>query len=326
VQKILITGGGGFVAPYVATAARDAFSSSAEIVLADRQIKSGPESFYRRILLDVADRSSVQAIVQEFKPTHITHLAGVSSLPGASADPDAAWRVNVHGTLNIANAILAYTPDCTLQFASSGQVYGNTAKLGRAMREDDLLQPTNEYAVTKAAADLALGALALRGLKTVRFRPFNHTGPGQTEDFVLPNFAAQIARIEAGLIAPVIRVGNLEAERDFLDVRDVAAAYVSAMQRPDALENGEILNVASGKAHRVADLLEILVGMSSTKISIVVDPARIRPIEIAHFYGNTDRIFSRLNWRPQRSILDLLGDLLAEARRNALQESYTGKK
>lgn len=313
-QRILITGGGGFVAPYLAAAVDEAFGPAAEIILADRRSKVGPDVSYRRILLDVSDRDAVSTVIRNFEPTHLIHLAAVSSLPSASADPEAAWRVNVHGTLHIANAILDFAPDCTLHFVSSCQVYGNTAKLGRALRETDLLQPTSEYGVTKAAADLAVGAMAQRGLKTIRFRPFNHTGPGQTENFVLPNFAAQIARIEAGLSDPVIKVGNLNARRDFLDVRDVASAYVKGMQHVDSLSSGEILNVASGEAYRIADLLHEMVALSSAKITIVVDPARVRAAEIAQFSGNADQITSRLMWRPRRSVSDLLADLLAHAR------------
>ena len=126
-------------------------------------------------------------------------------------------------------------PDCWLLNAGSGLVYGESAKPGLPLDESALLAPIDEYAVTKAAADLALGALARRGLKCIRFRPFNHTGAGQAGAFVIPAFAMQIAQIEAGLAEPVIHVGNLDAERDFLDVRDVVERL-----RPGGLGTDEL--------------------------------------------------------------------------------------
>ena len=157
----------------------------------------------------------------------MVHLAAIPTIAGAVADPAAAWRVNVMGTLDLARAIHQYAPECTLIFAGSAEAYGATARQGVPLKETDPLQPLNEYAATKAAADLALGALAANGLRVIRFRPFNHTGPGQTDEFVVPAFASQIARIEKGAQPPVMMVGNLDAQRDFLDVRDVVDAYVA---------------------------------------------------------------------------------------------------
>src|SRR5262249_50548134 len=159
------------------------------------------------------------------KPTHIVHLAGVPSISGVRANPAQAWQVNVMGTLDLARALLAHAPDCALIFAGSSESYGASAISGEPLTELHPLQPMNEYAATKSAADLALGALAMSGLKAIRFRPFNHTGPGQTLDFVVPAFAHQIARIEKGLQSPTIQVGNLDVKRDFLDVRDIVDAY-----------------------------------------------------------------------------------------------------
>jgi GDP-4-dehydro-6-deoxy-D-mannose reductase len=150
-------------------------------------------------MLDVTDADAVNQCIARFRPSHVVHLAGLAAIRTAIANTSMAWQVHLFGTLNVANAILGQTPNCILIFVGSGQVYGASARLGHPLDETALLDPTNGYEVTKAPADLALGALAAaQGLRCIRLRPFNHTGPGQREDFVIPSFALQIARIEAG--------------------------------------------------------------------------------------------------------------------------------
>ena len=154
-----------------------------------------------------------------------------------------------------------------------------------------------------------------RGLKCIRFRPFNHTGAGQTGAFVIPAFAMQIAQIEAGLAKPVIRVGNLDAERDFLDVRDVANAYALAVQRADELqEPGLILNVASGMPRRIGDVLQQLLGQSRVKITIEQDPKRLRPSDLPRIIGNAGRARQKLGWNPGYSFDETLATVLDDCR------------
>src|SRR5262249_19286486 len=140
-------------------------------------------------------------------------------------DEGQAWEVNLHGTLHLARAILRHVPDCQMLFASSADAYGWSFQSGTALAENAPLAPRNTYAATKAAADLALGSMTEQGLRCVRLRPVNHTGPGQSDQFVVAAFARQIARVATGLQPPLLEVGNLDAWRDFLDVRDVCAAY-----------------------------------------------------------------------------------------------------
>ena len=193
-------------------------------------------------------------------------------------------------------------------------VYGDTANAGRPLRESDLLAPLDEYSATKAAADLALGALAKAGLKCIRLRPFNHFGPGQSEAFVVPAFAMQIARIEAGLAPPIIRVGNLDAQRDFLDVRDVARAYALTVQNVERLGTGTILNIASGVPRRIVEVLDGLVAKSRVAISIEQDPARQRPNETPNMLGDAGRARDMLQWRPEYSFDDTLTAVLDDCR------------
>jgi GDP-4-dehydro-6-deoxy-D-mannose reductase len=193
-------------------------------------------------------------------------------------------------------------------------VYGGSAKSGHLLSEHVALAPTDEYSLTKAVADLSLGVLVKRGLKCVRFRPFNHTGPGQTDAFVVPAFAKQIAMIEAGLAEPVLRVGNLEAERDFLDVRDVANAYALGVAHSDRLVSGEIFNVASGEPRRIEDILTQLLTQSSMKIEIERDQDRLRPSELPRIVGDSSHIREVLGWQPHQDFTNTLTDVLEDWR------------
>jgi GDP-4-dehydro-6-deoxy-D-mannose reductase len=225
--------------------------------------------------------------------------------------------VHVGGTVNIAEAILGAAPHCCLVYIGSGLIYGDSAKSGLPVDETTLLAPVDDYAATKAAADLALGAMSHRGLHVIRMRPFNHTGPGQTEAFVIPAFAAQVARIESGLAPPTIRVGNLDPERDFLDVRDVAHAYALAVLKSNTIESNTIFNIASGAARRVGDVLDWFLGHSSKRITIEQDSSRVRPADLPRIVGNASRARQTLGWIPQREFDKTLCDILADWRQRS---------
>jgi GDP-4-dehydro-6-deoxy-D-mannose reductase len=220
------------------------------------------------------------------------------------------WQVHLDGALNLAETILARNSDCWLIHIGSALVYGESAKTGLALNEQTLLAPMDEYAASKAAADLALGALTCRGLKCVRLRPFNHSGPGQGAGFVVPDFAMQIAQIEAGLAPPVVEVGNLDVERDFLDVQDVADAYALAVQKVALLKAGVILNIASGIPRRVGDMLEQLLAQSQVNIKLKKDPTRVRSTDLPRVVGNAERAREHLTWSPKRRFENTVVDVL----------------
>jgi GDP-4-dehydro-6-deoxy-D-mannose reductase len=310
--KVMVTGAGGFVGGHVI----EALSSMIENLDVRPTSRRGQElSNDKQIAtLDVTDRKAVEEAIAGICPAHVIHLAGIAALPVADSNPDAAWDVHLGGTLNVARAIVAHAPHCRLIHVGSGQVYGASAASGMPMDERTLLMPTNTYTASKAAADLAIGAMARGELKCIRFRPFNHIGPGQSVDFVVASFAMQIARIEAGVEEAVIRVGNLDARRDFLDVRDVAAAYALAVERGDSLPPGMILNLASGRAHRVRDLLDELLGIARTPIAVEVDRSRLRDNDIPEFVGNASAARELLGWRPRFTLEQTLCDTLAAAR------------
>jgi GDP-4-dehydro-6-deoxy-D-mannose reductase len=256
-------------------------------------------------------------MVRKARPDACVHLAGVTTVADARQDPDRAWHVNLHGTLNLARAILSHAPGCRLIFASSAEIYGRSFEAGRPLDETALLGPMNSYAATKAAADLALGAMASEGLRVVRMRLFNHTGPGQSDDFVLPAFARQIALIEQGRLSPPMRVGGLDSMRDFLDVRDVCAAYVACLRRGGELPPAAVINIASGVPRRIGDILRDLLELAGLRTEIATDAARLRGAEIRSASGDGSRARRLLGWAPEIPWQQTLADVLADWRARA---------
>jgi nucleoside-diphosphate-sugar epimerase len=295
-RRILITGASGFVGRHL-TARLAVVSHDASVFTPS---------------LDVRNREMVTATVQQTSPDVCIHLAAVSTVRGAEQDEEQAWQVNLHGTLNVARAILHHTPNCQMLYISSADAYGDSFRAGVSLTENAPLAPMNTYAATKAAADLALGSMVEQGLRCVRLRPFNHTGPGQSEQFVVAAFARQVARIAAGLQPPVLNVGNIDARRDFLDVRDVCAAYLACIDNPGALPPGAILNLASGTARRVGDILSELQTIAGTTAEVRIDPARVRKRDVTSACGDATLAREALGWTPvipwEQTLIDVLDD------------------
>ena len=312
-MRIVITGANGFVGPHLVHSLTRMFGADAEIVATSKVGGEHPVIGSVRSL-DVCDPETTTAFLRNVKPTHVVHLAGIAAVTASNADPDTAWRVHLHGTLNLARAMLRDDPECWLLNAASGLMYGDSAKAGHPLTEDSLLAPTDEYSASKAAADLALGSLVRRGLRCIRLRPFNHIGPGQSEHFVVPAFAMQIAKIEAGLAPPVIRVGNLETERDFLDVRDVTDAYALAIAKAGSIASGTAINVSSGVPRKIAGVLDCLLRQSTDTITVERDEARMRPMDIPRFVGSAERAKALLGWSPRYLFEDTLADVLDHCR------------
>jgi GDP-4-dehydro-6-deoxy-D-mannose reductase len=312
-MRILITGAAGFVGSHLPQALAGACGRDVKIIATSKA--AGQHPAYGAIeALDVLDGAAVAQAIQRHAPTHVIHLAGIAAPSAANANLRLAWDAHLGSALNLAEAILTRAPECCLLHVGTGMVYGDSAKSGEALDEDALLAPVDGYAASKAAADLALGAMAHRGLSCVRLRPFNHSGRGQTEAFVIPAFAMQVARIEAGLAPPLLQVGNLDAERDFLDVRDVTDAYALAARQAASIEPGAIFNIASGVPRRIGDVLERLLGLSRVKIEVVSDPARMRPSDLPRIIGNADRAITTLGWSPLRSFETMISDVLDDWR------------
>jgi len=297
-RRLLVTGAGGFVGCHLLP------------VLGEHL--PGVEAVAARA--DLTDPGAVEAEVRRVRPDACVHLAGISAVAAARDDPDRAWRVNLGGTLALARAILAHSPGCLLLFASSADSYGESFRGGEPLGEEARLAPLNAYAATKAAADLALGAMVPEGLRVVRARPFNHTGPGQTPAFVVPAFARQAARIAAGLQPPAVQVGNLEPRRDFLDVRDVCAAYAKCLARGEALPPGVILNLASGQARRIGDVLDAVLREAGVEARIETSAARLRPSDLPAARGDATLASRLLGWAPRIPWEETLRSVVADWR------------
>lgn len=291
-RRILVTGSGGFVGAHLMPALAHAY----------------PDAAIVGATADVTDREAVMGEIATAAPDAVIHLAAIAAIPAARQDPARAWHVNLHGTLHVASAVLAHAPGATLLFASTADLYGATFRSGVPIDETAMLAPLNTYAATKAAADLALGAMAAEGLRAIRMRPFNHTGPGQTDAFVVAAFAQQVARIAAGLQPPVLQVGDLSPLRDFLDVRDVCAAYALALAAD--LTPGAILNIASGQSRRIGDVLRDLLHAAGVTADIQTDPARLRPSDIPIAAGDAGRLRA-LGWAPAVPWAQTVADTLA---------------
>jgi GDP-4-dehydro-6-deoxy-D-mannose reductase len=295
-SRILITGADGFVGRHLLPAMHRAF----------------PEAAILKPAFDVTDPAATAAAIAAARPDAVIHLAAVSALMDARRAPDRAWQVNLTGTLTLARTILSHAPDALLLFVGTADAYGTSFRSGLPVDETAPLAPQNTYGATKAAADLALGAMVAEGLRVIRARPFNHTGPGQTDAFVVPAFAHQVARIAAGQQAPVMKVGALDPERDFLDVRDVCAAYAACLSAD--IPAGTILNLASGTPRRIGDILTDLLALANVQADIQTDTTRLRPGDIPRAIGNAAQAHRLLHWAPTIPWSQTLADVLDDWR------------
>ena len=255
---------------------------------------------------DVGNRAALEHALAAAPPEGIFHLAGVAFAPRAETDAGQALAVNVLGTINLLEAAARVCPETRTVVVTSSDVYGATDGGGAPIDEDAPLRPVGVYGVSKAAADMA----AYRqwwaaGQPIVRVRAFNHTGPGQSPEFVCSDFARQIARIAVGGAEPVLRVGSLEVERDFSDVRDVVRGYLLLWERGEA---GAVYNLCSGRATRVAHVVETLIAASGAEIEVVADPHRKRGRELPTIVGSAGRARA-LGWAPAIALEQTLHDL-----------------
>jgi GDP-4-dehydro-6-deoxy-D-mannose reductase len=268
--------------------------------------------------MDLRDRDSVQSLVEGIRPNYVFHLAAQSFVPSSFADPWDTLENNLLSELNLLEAVRRSARGAVFLVVGSNEEYGAPEADELPQTEQSPLRPNNPYAVSKVAQDfLGLQYHLAFGLRVVRVRPFNHTGPGQSPRFVVPAFASQIARIEAGLQEPTMRVGNLASSRDFLDVRDIARAYHLAVT---TAEPGEVYNLASGRPRSVRWLLDKLISESEAEIRVERDPERYRPVDVPVVYGSSDKFSRRTGWEPRIPFEQTLRDTLDYWRGQARRE------
>lgn len=299
--RALVTGAGGFVGRVLCRYLERQGWDVLGAVMSDRDTSKNST------VCDITRPDEVERLFEWARDiTHVFHLAAITFVPDAQRDPLHAMKVNVEGTVHLLQALEANAAHACFVYIGSSEVYGPPVRL--PIDETHPLNPVNPYSISKAAADHFCAYFQRStDVDVVRLRPFNHSGPGQSAEFVLSSFARQVARIEAGLDAPVLRVGNLEAARDFSHVNDVVRAYELA-----ALEGvpGEAYNVCSGESHRIHDAVDILLRHASVDIEVEVDPARLRPVDVPETYGSYAKLANATGWRPQIDFETLVTELL----------------
>lgn len=308
-MKALITGISGFVGSHLAEyllqnrpweVAGTVYRATHNIAHIRNQLELYP--------LDLSDAEAVARLIEQARPDCIFHLAAQPVVHLSRKDPWFTLANNIRAQLNILEAMARGQSRARLLVVGSSEEYGLVYPDEVPVRETNPFRPMSPYAVSKIAQDmLGLQYHLSNDLDVVRVRPFNHIGPRQSPGFVAPDFAKQIAEAEAGLRAPVIKVGNLRARRDFSDVRDVVRAYVLLMEKG---ESGEVYNVGSGQAREVQELLDILLSLAHVRIRVEQDPERMRPSDIPSVVADCTRLRERTGWEPQipfeQSLLDVL--------------------
>ncbi len=311
-MRLLVTGAGGFVGGHLVDFLRGE-QPSVEIhgvVLPLGGVSWRAASGARVVEADLDDPAAAASVVEEVRPDRIVHLAGQSSVHQSWRDPGGTLRTNVLAIVHLLDAArrCGLRPDVLV--VGSAEEYGAVSPGELPIRESAPLRPASPYAVSKVAQ----GALALLygpsgGMRVVLTRTFHHTGPGRGEAFAESSFARQVAEIEAGLRPPVLKVGNLDAVRDFSDVRDVVRAYWMLLERG---EGGTAYNVCSGRGRRIRDLLDTLLAASTARVDVQVDPARLRPSDVPAQVGDASRLRAATGWEPriplERTLCDLLDD------------------
>ena len=305
-MKTLITGCAGFAGSHLAEYLLDQSEEVIALVSPNEDLENVRqiEKHLQISRADLRDFDSLLEVLKSSRPQRIYHLAAFSSPSESFESPDLTYQVNFTGTLNLLSAWLRVGMDCRFLLVSSAEVYGSVPPEKLPMREGMELRPVNPYAGSKAAAEiLALQFFQSYGLPIVRVRPFNHTGPRQSSNFVCSKLALQAAEIDLGLRPPTIVVGNLHAIRDFSDVRDIIRGY------HDLLEGGtpgEVFQLCSGHPVSIETILQTVISFTSKPAQILVDKSLIREKEVAEVWGDYSKAKLAVGWEPRQELTDTL--------------------
>ena len=314
---ILVTGAAGFAGSHVV----ETLAGSGETVgLIHR---TGPPheiaSLARWERLDLLDAGSVRDAIARIRPSAVIHCAGAPNVAQSWRDPTTPLSHNVLATHHLFDALRRVGSPCRVVVAGSATVYATSSE---PLTEHSAVAPSNPYAVSKLAQEqLSLRAAREDGVEVVVTRSFNHTGPRQSAAFAAPNMARQIALIEQGLVEPVIKIGNLDAQRDFTDVRDTARAYVLLLTRGIT---ESVYNICSGVARSMRSVLDALAARSTVDLLIETDPALLRPSDTPILLGDSTKLRTDTGWQPEIPFERTLDDLLNYWRRTTREQAGTG--
>lgn len=303
-KKVLVFGMGGFVGPYLS---QELQTCGYEVYGSDLHAKRiGNVSV---IAADLLHAESVEAVIRDIGPDAIINLAAISSVGQSWGMPQTTMQVNVIGALNILEAARKQQTKPKIMFIGSSEEYIVSDK---PMSENTPLDANNPYGISKITQErFATLYRKQYGLKVYCVRPFNHTGVGQRDNFVLPSFCKQVAKIEKSGRSGVIKVGNLMIRRDFSHVKDIVRAYRMILESKD---DAQIYNVGSGKAYGLDELLEYITNLSSQKITVEIDPALVRPVDTPVICCDYSKIKRELGWEPKLTVFDALRELFMSYR------------
>lgn len=321
-MRVLVTGGYGFVGRHLANHLVECGDDLALTYHPGADIEKKEALGYEKnseaisipktvqsFALDVSDREAVFQLIELVKPDAICHLAAISSIQKVESDLDLAYRVNFNGTLNILDAISKFSRDTRLLYVSSSEAYGEPRPGVLPFVESSEFRPITSYGVSKAAADVACFKYSVKErIHVVRARPFPHVGPGQSDRFAISSFAKQLAMIKLGKKEPIVRVGNLEAKRDYSDVSDIVRGYREALYNGIT---GNAYNFCSGESIEIRTILDRLIEISEVDVEVIIDKDRYRSVDIADSKGSFEKASKELGWKPRILFDDTLTSLLA---------------
>lgn len=307
-ERVLITGADGFVGRHLASYLAE--GEGAEVMGIDvRPPRStGPWNGCGFEICDILDGEAVSAMINRFQPDFVFHLAAQSSVRRSWEDPQLTYDIALKGQANVVDALREAGVDARVHVACSAEEYGKVSEEDLPISEEQPLRPSSPYALSKVMQDFhAVFSHQAYGTKTIITRAFNMTGPGQSPAFVVSDFARQIAEAEAGRREALMRVGNLEARRDFSDVRDLVGAYWLILRKGSP---GEAYNVCSGQDHSIKEILDTLLSMSKVPIEVQVDAKKLRKADIPVLRGDSSKMRELVGWTPAITLEDTLSDVL----------------
>lgn len=309
-KKVLITGISGFAGSFLAELLLEegGFEVYGTHISNDVKNIESIKKNIQLVKLNLLDKKNVEHYISSNSFDIIFHLAALTSPSDSFKEPEKIFINNISAQLNLLEAVRLSASSPRIIITSSAEVYGMVREQNLPINEETELRPGSPYAVSKIAQDyLGLQYFLSYGMDIVRIRPFNHIGPRQSPGFVVSSFAKQIAEIKKGKTHPVIKVGNLEAKRDFTDVKDMARAYLLIAEKG---KSGEVYNVGSGKSHKISDILNMLLSFVDTHIDVEVDPSRFRPSDTPDIRSDNHKIEKEIGWRPEIDIQKTLKDTL----------------
>ncbi|MVX62879.1 NAD-dependent epimerase/dehydratase family protein [Clostridium chromiireducens] len=302
-MKALITGVNGFVGNYLSKYLIEQGYTVYGTVIEDNVVMENVNIQKMNLL----NKEEVSETIKSINPDYIYHLAGQSAVGLSWKEPTLTMNVNINGTINLLDAVRENNIDTKVLIIGSSDQYGVIKPEDCPISEEHILNPSSPYAISKTTQEqVAKLYISSYKMNIMMVRAFNHIGPMQSKNFVVSDFASKIAEIEKGA-EPVIRVGNLEAYRDFTDVRDIVMGYGMLMESGEV---GEIYNIGSGNAYKIQDVLDILLSLSTTKIKVEIDTEKLRPSDVPIIQCDNSKIRAHINWAPEYDIKNTLKDTL----------------